>query len=154
MADSPRRSEEAKDGVLSVFVVQRGQYSDQFVDAIFSTKDLAEAYVREVRACGDDTACATEFRVDSDAGMVARTFWRVRIDLETGAASQRGGEVKDVAPPTLRGAVESLFDKGPAPGCNPFAVVRSYESAEHALKLAAECRQEWLRKRTEPPCAG
>jgi hypothetical protein len=132
--------------VKTVFLVTSGAYSDYHVSCAFSTKELAEAYIEECSLSGDsDPGAVEEFPVDEEAVSKCVPYWQVEITLESGAlVRKRCGKM--VVNPSLR-----VWDFGTKvsnyrfPNQVPTAEACSFVSEEHALKVAAELRQEFLR---------
>jgi hypothetical protein len=127
---------------MTVYVVTEGDYSDYRIKAIFSTKDAAEAYISEgSKYKYADFNDIDEWELDAEAGYIMRPYWGVYLTKDGSLSGDvRTGE--QLADPNARsGEVGQCGDWG--------FQAESYVSEEHALKLAAEARQEWLRKSTE-----
>lgn len=125
--------------MTEVYVVTQGDYSDYRIRAIFSRRETADAYVAEIkRNRYEDGAEVEVWPLDTQAGARMAPTWYVTIDLEsgdvTGPREDRPSMVVD------RQAFEPIFHG------RRTASVRSSVSGEHALKLAAEVRQRWLRE--------
>lgn len=129
-----------------VYIVERGAYSDRYVSGVFSSKELAEANF----VLNDSDGSVEEFLIDEQAEHVKKTLYQVNIDLQTGetfGAQQHPWH----GPPEVKSEAPAIKDFRSTPrgnsGVQSFgrlsAEVRSYVSAEHALKLAAECRQSF-----------
>ena len=130
-----------------VWLYTEGSYSSYCVDAVFSTKEKADAYAAER---GEDGAIE-EWDIDQFAGYVRRPWWMCRIDRETGDVIERG-KGTEVISPHERGHVESHKSGRayPRKGWYDAITATSFVSEQHALKLAAEARQAHLRNQTEP----
>lgn len=122
--------------MTKVFLVTHENYSDNHVKAVFSTKKIAAAYRREGKFDNIE-----EYELDGEAGYIVRVVYRWRIDAKTGEMAQGYGD-EEMASPTERGTVTQHQPKNG----NIFFVANSYESPEHARKLAVEARQAWLRE--------
>lgn len=131
--------------MASVYLVTSGSHSDYCVREAFSTREAAERYAA---SAGDDFG-VTEMELDTPEGMmhVRRDYWDARINVLTGAIQEYANPeyvCTEMADPTLRG-VPGVVSFRPCGEFYPTATARSYVSREHAAKLAAEARQEFLR---------
>jgi len=123
---------------MTVYVVTAGDYSGYRIEAIFSAKESAESYIAEgskVRYA--DYNGIEEWELDQEAGFVMRPYWGVYLNKDGSMSGdiRRSQQLAD--PDARRGEVGPCGDWG--------FQGESYVSEEHALKLAAEARQEWLR---------
>jgi hypothetical protein len=123
---------------MKVYVVTAGSYSDYSIDSIFSTKELAEAYIAE----GEKEPYASyngvdEWEVDELAGNVLRQMWTAYITRDGTLHTNR--EQKVMANPKARSRAQGLIGDWGFQG-------ESFISQEHAMKLAVEARQKWLRE--------
>lgn len=143
--------------MTSVFVVTDGQYSDYHIVAIFATKEEAEAFTNG--AVGSKSRSGYESDVDivewllgppKDDSDEYRPTWQVWVDLETGDLSKEqftlAGNCEHQRHP------ERWSDSGLhiIPGHYRLAWGASTVSEEHALKVAAEARQAYLREAGSP----
>lgn len=132
----------------TVYVVTDGSYSDYGIKAIFSTKELAEEYQDAGKF--DDIE---EWELDAEVGKIPRETWNVTIDCTTGELMPVYHNIAsnhNMGLPSDRGFARDLQRRNNAN--SPFETViaaTSYESPEHAQKLAIEARQAWLREQTE-----
>jgi hypothetical protein len=120
-----------------VYVLTEGKFSDNHIIGIFSTREGAE----KVRAGSTDTSVKVEeWTLDAVTDLEWGTVWHADIRLGDGLARQRYEEERFRHPAAAD--VRFYHDYANA----PFIIeVRSPVSAEHALKVAVEKRQEWLR---------
>jgi hypothetical protein len=121
-----------------VYVLTEGEFSDYRIVAVFSTREGAEKVL-----AGYPYTCIEidEWTLDAIAEHEWGMTWYATINLSEGEA-HRYYERQGFRHPT---AVTVDFYR-PADDA-PFSTiqVRSPVSAEHAMKVAAEKRQEWLR---------
>jgi hypothetical protein len=136
--------------MTTIYIVTNGSYSDYHIEAVFSTKAAAEAWLAEAQESSGfsaDLPQIEEWPLDERAGEILRTAWRCGIRLDSG---EFYGEepLRALGKPQERTAtVEEYPPQLPAFG--GVCLVISYVSAEHARKLAVEYRQKWLRDRGE-----
>lgn len=123
--------------MTKVYVLTEGSYSDYHIVGIFSTLAGAE----KVRSGSTDTSVQVEeWTIDADTELEWGTVWHADIRLGDGLARQRYEEQRFRHPAET--VVQICHDCANA----PFIIeVRSPISAEHAMKVAVEKRQEWLR---------
>ena len=130
-----------------VWIYTEGSYSDYHVEAVFSTKEKADAYAAQ---CGEYGG-VDEWDVDEFADHVRRPWWVCEIDLETGDLV-RAREGSEVISPHERGSEESGTGTSYDPtsyNLRDVASGKSFVSKDHAMKLAVEARQAYLRKQAE-----
>ena len=138
---------------MKVWVAERGIYSDRYVVGVFSTTE-------EARKHGDD---ATEYEVDALVGKFRRSVFIALVyldngeaaDLDSGLSSQPIGEEETETllwTPSKEGEPNPFYTPGSGAQrtLRGFVVVRSPVDYEHALKVATEKRQEWLRSKVDP----
>jgi hypothetical protein len=134
---------------MKVYVVASGEYSDYGIEAIFSTRDLAESYSAKLNSEGHQSyrnkiynnANVEEYELDPDEGANPKplqTIYGASIYLNSGDLAKVPNDGKcfrtldfRVPPVEFRGAVVNAY---------------SNQSSEHALELAAEARQSFLRE--------
>ena len=138
------------------YLVTSGSYSDYSVNAVFLTREEAEAYRLEcIEACRrvgevgevrwhewNDVA---EMPLGRPSGERLRDQWHARIDLVSGRMLPPRPHLnpKGMAAPSLRSDPCPIRDRRHT---HLLEVDRtSYVSQEHAEKLCVESRQEWLR---------
>jgi hypothetical protein len=132
----------------TVYAVTAGSYSDFRYLGVFSSEQKAQQYI-DKRKAGDDLVGIDingieEFNLDEALKECEYPRWCVDIRLDNGAVMS--GPSKD----TLWGIPSSLKFAQSKCGGNPYARGISHKSGEHALKLAIEARQEYLRNATPP----
>lgn len=141
-----------------VYVVTTGSYSDYGVRAIFSTRKKAEEYMERCKAANNsdtenDGYCYVDTDFNSieewtlDEGLQERAYdrWHVGIMLDDGSLEYGKSPThsKQWGVPQNEARVDEHIPIHKGRGA---VRVYSCKSAEHALKLAAEKRQEWLRR--------
>jgi len=136
---------------MKIYLVTNGIYSDYHIVAAFSTRELAEAFKTEQKKVEDDGVKILEMELDTEAAAVARPYWEVQIDFQTGMIQDAnsgfcfGSETdKTCVPPHVQefmkeAAVPKEFDV-----YVPTIRVQSFESQDHARKAAGELRQTFL----------
>ena len=124
---------------MKIFAVSSGVYSDYHINAVFSTRELAQAYIAK-RGDGLWDPNIEEWKVDEEADFIARPLYWAAVYLKTG----------DLVPEHCRTSTQwaspsaRAYDEPRLVYTNRI-VAGSFVSQEHALKLAAEKRQEILR---------
>jgi hypothetical protein len=129
----------------TVYVVTTGDYSDYRVKALCSTLEKAKDFIQRAGIISDSDI--DEWEVDGLEDYCNRPNWECVLNV-LGHIDRRS-EGSEFVPSSERGGANT-YDLGKMSFNKQFFRGVSYESAEHALKLAAECRQAWLRKQTEP----
>jgi hypothetical protein len=129
-----------------VYLVSSGSYDDYSVQGVFSTSEKAEEAMK-LRP-DMDWNCVQEMEVDSTSEFIEdnhvfKTEYRASVrmisgDVATGKPRQVYKNINDDQPCVL------VIDR--SGGHSDFVSVTSYESTEHAVKLAVEARQKWLRE--------
>lgn len=117
----------------SVFVVNTGEYDDSYVVAAFSTAEKASEFI----GSPDDPAREEHYRVEEwPVDLLPPLVWSDRWDVEMqpdGSATVRHSQRTD----------RVTQDNGEAWAYHDGCVhAYSWISADHAMKLAAECREE------------
>jgi hypothetical protein len=144
-----------------IFVVTSGVYSDYGINAMFSTKELAEKYIDgQIDHDPESYEKASDYNIEEwelDQDHQPQqwvTEYRVNIWLKDGAFVD-ASESRCKQSENTRGyyftigeadSVEKTFSFGGKytdPPGKSMGV--SYKSTEHAMKLAVEGRQAWLR---------
>ncbi len=125
-----------------VYIVTSGAYSDYQINAVFSTREKAESFVNG----GTDLYSIEEFPLDDYGEESVHKVWSARINAEGIVYTDETHEIKDS---TCRGKTYPMTSYTPEycvgkPHIS-VGVAESCVSAEHALKLAVEARQAWLR---------
>lgn len=163
---------------MKVYLVSSGEYSDYGIDAIFSTRELAERYLAGNEKYDKyDLYVIEEWELDEHQHEALRPIWIVWIGLskDSGKITSESRDV-EVAPLNAHvppeqdvsnasekiehvayGLTRDLY--GNYRRSTPITTlewrenysVRSYVSAEHARKLAVEAYQAYLRARALEP---
>lgn len=121
---------------MTIYLVTKGEYSDYSVVAAFSTEELAQSFIdRDTGTINYNDIEPLE--VDGCANSSMRTVYHVEISPVGDFVSKH--EYPQYLPPHVR-----MIDAWVMLGCG-FAA-QSTVSFEHALKCAAEKRQEWMRE--------
>lgn len=127
----------------TVWLVGSGEYSDYGIEAIFSTKEKADAAVAENRSRKTYSQWhdPVEFVLDAETG--SKWFdptYSCHMNLESGEII----EERVYQNPSF------MHKRGNADDIGGYVWSHSPISAAHARKLAVEFRQKWLRKQVEP----
>lgn len=125
---------------MIAYVVTSGSYSDYSIRGVFSSQEKAEAYIRERGTVPHyDLAEIEEWEIDAEEAALVTDVYSVMIHADG-----------SLFPPPYPRHSTQLIKPGQlksSGGCgNGCFFANSTESAEHALKLAAECRQAYLRE--------
>ena len=131
--------------MATVYIVTSGSYSDYSIDAVFSTRGLADAYVEELRKAKGDAPDVEEWPLDEQAGAIAATIYGVRIFLTSGNVEHRWQYRRMVQPNDRVVGDPCSFKRA----LDVLVEAHSAVSPEHALKVAAEKRQEILREKAQ-----
>ena len=133
------------------YVVTSGCYSDYHIDAVFSTKELAESYVAECDSCSySDGADVEEFVIDEESTRRAVDKWLGEIECGTGSigaiVKQRHFNYHDD-----RSGVGSPHDRYSTKSSERVRIIsgHSWVSEDHCRQILTEARQAWLREKTE-----
>ena len=150
-----------------IYIVTAGEYSDYHIVGVFSTKRRANEFIgdapRAANGVYENNYIIQECAVDTLPNLMWRMCYRVNIDCAGNIIPLNTSEtIEEVSPldiEDLKGTVSIIRDySGLYDYSRPYNRSRpkeypvkgfygvSYESKEHALKLAVECRQKWLRK--------
>jgi hypothetical protein len=115
-----------------VYLLTEGDYSDYHIYGIFSTRAAAE----EIAAESPDLEIE-EYELDALVGKSYGPVWRAVIFKQDGRMPYEPSKYRMIRHPT--GVIVGEYDQ--------HFVVDSPISAEHAVKVAIEKRQGWLRNR-------
>ena len=128
---------------LKVWIVTSGSYSAYDWRGIFSTQQKAWDYIAKLKSTGVDDAESEDVDVNAmDTALIEPTYTCI---LDTG-----GNVVKQLEGPYRFAEGERRgYASGGYAGA-PYSAT-SFESPEHALKLAVEHRQAWLRNQAALP---
>ena len=133
-----------------VYAVNTGCYSDYRIVGIYSTKSKAEEYMEK---CRNSDACWSKDFNDIevfilDQGLQEREFTRYSVGVFVDT-----GEVKEDYAQNYWGLPQNKVTQTAKIPCyrNRLMIrAESFKSKAHAIKLAVEARQAYLRKQTEP----
>lgn len=126
--------------MTTVYMVEEGKYSDYSVTGLFSTKEKAEAFIRNnpidrYDGYHDVRECILDELEDSRI----RTVWFCTIDLTTGEIT---GDY------TCKESCRERYTEV-SPDCGGlYAWARSSVSLDHCQKLVIETKQRMLRERS------
>lgn len=109
---------------MKVWVVESGEYSDYGIDAIFSTRELAEAFV-----AAEGGESVVEW--DLDQWESNKGTWTFEFDLATGNIIEASGKA-GLAPASDQ-AQEATWGKG-----SPIRIWVDTYDRERAIKIASE----------------
>lgn len=123
---------------MTIYLVTRGEYSDYGIVAAFSSKAKAEKYMQDDGSSYKEYNEVEEYRVDEEVGAKNLSIWRVAINLSNGDIPDKPHCFPRYAVP-FRGRSDVHAN-------GEYGWAESTVSAEHCLKVAAECRQKWLRQ--------
>lgn len=131
--------------MASVWVVQKGSYSDRRIIGIFSSEEAARDYLGD--ALPDDRM---EYDVEGwkldalkEERLVKVYHAFVEADGTAGPEDRYSYDYMVVSPDWC----DSSHPKSYPNGYTTSACGKSTRSFEHAMKLAVEARQAWLRER-------
>jgi hypothetical protein len=128
---------------MTIYVVTSGIYSDYKIDGVFSTREKAESFAAEVRKAGDSAEVNIEdWPVDAKAEQRMRLVYHASILLESGEVFHEH-TTGDMLDPNERAVIVPDIQGTN----NRYAHGSSAVSAEHAMKLAVEARQNHLRQK-------
>lgn len=139
---------------MIIFIVTSGSYSDYHIDKVCSTEDKAKDYILSQTDQDDSTEERVKeynvevFEVDEKyVTLKYVTIYSVELFLSTGNLDNKWS-YRTSTSLKFRGEW-SIFNN-----CSDYGKVRgdSLVSMEHALKVAAEGRQYWLRDNTYAAC--
>lgn len=139
--------------MTTVYVVTSGEYENRRNEGVFSTSELAAAYIELHKRLDIEQYCIKgarrsnweifEWVLDDGLDDVIVKYWRCVIGIETGLTDEyvgykrvKGGDVRTLVPRVV--VWEHRAE----------CVVSSYVSAEQARELAVEARERVLAQRT------
>lgn len=103
--------------MINVYLVTAGSYSDYGIHGVFSTREKAKEFIKNAQSIKDNS--------NPSNPEYSHYVWEN----------------------PFRGEIEQFNVKVPVYNNRPIVRTRSTVSVDHAVKLAAEKRQEWLRNR-------
>ena len=147
---------------MNIYIVTSGCYSDYSIVAVFSSREKAQAYIDAASAAakkstddsyvyvrgGNDFNDIEEWILDGGTSAKIHTLYHCSIFLDDGSCIEKEKiETREFGTPKSESYVASQV---PIYGGRGVVRAKSHKSAAHALKIAAEARQEWLRTNTNP----
>src|SRR5436190_8000413 len=120
---------------MTIYIVTEGTYSDYHIEGAFSSRERADEYVkiREGEKYRYEVS-VEEYELDEELKKSYITIYKIRVLLHDGRVDK---EWED------RGYFKDNYSNKVI--FRTEAIGESVISKEHALKLAIEARQEWLR---------
>lgn len=131
---------------MTVYLVTSGCYSDYRVDAAFSSRKIAQNYI-DKRLEKDHSyrdSGIEEYEIDALAKSEHFDVWYVRMWLDDGSVIWKNQQ--SVFEPKYR---SRLDNRGGTYSDRPIIDATSSVSEEHAIKIAAEERQRYLREQAQ-----
>lgn len=133
----------------TIYVVTSGEYSDYSINAMFSTKELADQYIAKSIAHADLNYNygynVEEWELDKYAAAKELSIWGMGMLLDDGSIVEGPFVFTDLGL-EFTSRINQIGDNVPCYQNRPIVRVHSTVSAEHARKVAAEARQGWLRE--------
>lgn len=135
---------------MKIFIVTSGEYSDYGINAVFSSKEKAEAYFMGLPESSRGYS-VEEWDVDTESPLISGTRWIVELRIDGSIAKELSYEVTHSGQDRGDGYTFAAYlnPQFPAKHTVGWFAGRSYVSHEHALKLAVEQRQLALREHPE-----
>lgn len=146
--------------MAKIYLVTSGCYSDYGINAAFSNREKAQAYIDAAKKAkaseGEDEyigdcywssdANIEEWEIDGQASARVKKSWTVGMMAADGSIREKVSQRK-----TFTAEAKGSIQVCDPPCYNGQAIIRaeSFRSADHAIKMAAEKRQEILRARAE-----
>lgn len=133
---------------MKVYVVTSGEYSGYRIEGVFSTRAKAQEYKNRQAASLDGGWTRLNdievWEVDQEVAAVDHSQWHVGIMLDDGSVKERQNKSRRFGIPK-----DEVYTHAKVPAYGGRGIVRavSITSAAHAMKLAVEARQAWLRKK-------
>lgn len=152
--------------MINVYLVTAGSYSDYGIHGVFSTREKAKEFIKNAQSIKDNS------NIDDEEPYISYVYWANKASIEEwpldtllnnkvqrvyscGMLLDDGSVVEPSNPEyshyvwenPFRGEIEQFNVKVPVYNNRPIVRTRSTVSVDHAVKLAAEKRQEWLRNR-------
>jgi hypothetical protein len=133
---------------MQVFIVTSGCYSDYGIEGVFSDEQKAIAFKTEFEKDKNSEADIEAWDVDKRAEEVARLVYTAIIKTPSGDVLSCNAKGEMVSP-NQRATPKPDLQRHNA----LWSTGESAVSPEHAMKLAVEARQAWLRKQAEEEAA-
>lgn len=143
-----------------VFLITSGTYSDYSVGAVFSTRELAEAYLADLKKINlNDDSLIEEWPLDSAGDASVKEYWVASIRIDNGDlveemmwndGRRKSGPYYDWARPNQRVRDWPNLDMYPVKdslGIPAVIQVSSFVSQEHANKVVIEKRQQIMARK-------
>ena len=119
---------------MTIYVVTSGTYSDYGINAMFSTKTLAEEWIAKLEGSYD----IEEWELDAEKNSEPLTLWQVIGKLSTGEVTNTNKYERLVAVRHNGKATNTIGD---------WCTAESHDSEEHAKKLFIEACQARRREK-------
>jgi hypothetical protein len=144
-----------KDG-MKVYIITSGSYSDYGIHGVSLSKKKARAAIDKAKAADEYWACDAdieEWEADEVLQRENQTYWACGMLLDDGSVVEPRAEgyQSTIFDKPFRSRIEQYGVKVPFYNNRPIVRTRSTVSAKHALKVAVEARQKWLREKAEKP---
>lgn len=146
--------------MTKVYAVTQGEYSDYHIVALYSTREKALEHIARydaARKAGVEDwrlphTEPEERELDVAIPPAPRVYWTADISLETGEIDSLDAPDYDDQSEPHRGNYVEITEPDanavyPLP---PMGYAYSCKSQKHAIKLAVEARQKWLREKGLP----
>ena len=131
------------------YIVTSGDHDDYSINAVFSTKELADEYVAKMNTPGGDwdKPRIEEYIIDSENDVVVRELFAAEIDVDTGEIKSCSRGLIGVVHPNYVPEVMRFDRPDYTTKTNKVVLLaQSYESQEHANSMAKEARNRYLDK--------
>jgi len=135
-----------------VFLVTSGEYSDFRIEGVFSAPEKAEEFQKELgKPCTNgrgwtyrkDEIEVVAWPIDGRCSDKHHTVYRVSMMLGDGAIGADGCEFNVFGPGPHHTKVTFGSERSP----EHWVTVESSKGREHAIKLAVEARQKYMREK-------
>lgn len=132
-----------------VYIVTSGDKSDHCINAVFSTRELADEYFTKMNTPGGDweKPQIEEFIMDAEKDVVVRELFAVEIDVDTSEIKNCSRGLIGVVHPDYVPQVMKFDRPDYTTKTNKEVLLaQSYESQDHAISMAKEARNRYLDK--------
>lgn len=129
---------------LRVYIVTSGTYSDYRINKVFSKKELAEAYLEQIKDIDSDWSIE-EYLLDEDTDLIQRRVYVYTLFSEEAQRAPYCRMAVEEGLPTDRTPKQCVGIGAYNSDEHRYFTGRSFVSEEHAKKLAVEVYQKWLR---------
>jgi hypothetical protein len=130
-----------------VYIVTSGDKSDHCINAVFSTRELADEYVAKMNTPGGDweKPQIEVFVVDAEKDVVVRELFAVEIDGHTCEIKNCSRGLNSIVHPDYVPEVMNFNRPDYTTKANKVIFfAQSYESLDHAVAMAKEARIRYL----------